>query len=142
MAIPTQTELRHWVENYIALWNAGDKEAWLENWRKVAPGDVRMLDPVGTPEKRGGEQCWSDSWDLFNKAVRFKIADGALFFNGNEVAWLLENHITHGGKTTVGLSIETYRFEEDGSVVIRTYYKVPARGDDELGQMFQEYLPK
>jgi hypothetical protein len=42
----------------------------------------------------------------------------------------------------VGLSIETYRFEADGSVVIRTYYRVPARTDGELGEMFQTYLPK
>ncbi len=101
-----------------------------------------MLDPVGTPEKKGGETCWSDSWDLFNKVVHFKIQDGALFFNGNEVAWLLENHITTDGKTTVGFSIETYRFEEDGSLLVRTYYRVPARTDDELGQIFQEYLPE
>lgn len=140
--LPTREEMKHWVTNYIALWNAGDKRAWLDNWLKIAPGEVRMLDPVGTPEKLGGEQCWSDSWDLFQKSVRFKIQDGALFFNGNEVAWLLENHITADGETTIGLSIETYRFEPDGSVVIRTYYKVPARTDDELGRMFQEYLPE
>jgi len=141
MPTPSREELQNWAANYIALWNAGDKEAWLENWRAVAPGEVRMLDPVGTPEKQGGELCWSDSWDLFNKAVRFKIRDGALFFNGNEVAWLLENHITTDGETTIGLSIETYRFESDGSVVIRTYYRVLARTDDELGEMFKEYLP-
>ena len=141
MPTPSREELQNWAANYIALWNAGDKEAWLENWRAVAPGEVRMLDPVGTPEKQGGELCWSDSWDLFNKAVHFKIQDGALFFNGNEVAWLLENHITTDGETTIGLSIETYRFESDGSVVIRTYYRVPARSDDELGEMFKEYLP-
>ena len=40
------------------------------------------------------------------------------------------------------MSIETYRFEDDGSVVIRTYYKVPERGADELGEMFQTYLPE
>lgn len=142
MGTPGRKELQNWAANYIALWNAGDKEAWLENWRAVAPGDVRMIDPVGTPEKRGGEECWSDSWNLFNKAVRFKIQDGTLFFNGNEVAWLLENHITTDGKTTIGLSIETYRFESDGSVVIRTYYRVPARSDDALGAIFEEYLPK
>lgn len=142
MGTPSRKELQDWAANYIALWNAGDKEAWLANWLKVAPGDVRMVDPVGTPEKNGGEKCWSDSWELFNKAVHFKIQDGALFFNGNEVAWLLENHITADGKTTVGLSIETYRFESDGSVVIRTYYRVPARGDDELGAIFQQYLPE
>jgi hypothetical protein len=142
MGTPSRKELQNWATNYIALWNAGDKAAWLENWRAVAPGDVRMIDPVGTPEKQGGEQCWSDSWDLFNKAVHFKIQDGTLFFNGNEVAWLLENHITTDGKTTLGLSIETYRFEADGSVVIRTYYRVPARGDDELGAIFKQYLPE
>ena len=142
MGTPSRKQLQHWAENYIALWNAGDKDAWLANWRAVAPGDVRMLDPVGTPEKTGGEQCWSDSWDLFNKAVRFKIQDGTLFFNGNEVAWLLENHITTDGKTTIGFSIETYRFESDGSVVIRTYYRVPARTDDALGEIFKEYLPE
>ena len=61
---------------------------------------------------------------------------------GNEVAWLLENHITADGRTFIGLSIETYRFEDDGSVVIRTYYKVPERTDDEVGEMFKEYLPE
>ena len=141
MPIPNRKELKDWADNYIALWNAGEKETWLKNWRKVAPGEVRMLDPVGTPEKLGGDQCWSDSWDLFQARVKFKIADGCLFFNGNEVAWTLENHITADNNTSIGLSIETYRFEEDGSVTIRTYYKVPARTDDELGKMFKEYLP-
>lgn len=142
MPIPTRDQLKKWAENYVALWNAGDKEGWAENWRSVAPGEFRMLDPVGTPEKLGFEECALASWDLFQANVKFKIADGALFFNGNEVAWLLENHITADGKDIVGLSIETYRFEEDGSVVIRTYYKVPQRTKDELGQMFQTYLPK
>jgi len=27
-------------------------------------------------------------------------------------------------------------------VVIRTYYRVPARSDDELGEIFKQYLPK
>ncbi len=142
MATPSRKELQQWAENYVALWNAGDKEAWERNWKAVAPGEFRMLDPVGTPEKRGFEECASKSFDLFQPNVRFKIAEGALFICDNEVAWLLENHITADGSTTVGLSIETYRFEPDGSVVIRTYYRVPARTDDELGEMFKEYLPE
>ena len=101
-----------------------------------------MLDPVGTPEKRGFEECCVQSYDLFQPNVKFKIAPGSLFVCANEVAWFLENHITSGGETSIGHSIETYRFEPDGSVVIRTYYRVPARTDDELGQMFQEYLPE
>ena len=142
MATPSRKELQQWAENYVALWNAGDKEAWERNWKSVAPGEFRMLDPVGTPEKRGFELCASKSFDLFQPNVKFKIAEGSLFICDNEVAWLLENHITADGNTTVGRSIETYRFEPDGSVVIRTYYRVPARTDDELGEMFKEYLPE
>jgi len=142
MASPTRQQLQDWAKNYVALWNAGDREAWTRNWRSVAPGDFRMLDPVGTPEKRGFEHCALDSWDLFQKRVKFRIVDGTLFICGNEVAWTLENSITADGKTHAALSIETYRFEPDGSVVIRTYYKVPERTKDELGQMFQTYLPE
>ena len=40
------------------------------------------------------------------------------------------------------LSIETCRFEPDGSAVIRTYYRVPPGNEGELGEMFQTYLPE
>jgi hypothetical protein len=142
MTTPTREQLRKWAENYAALWNAGDKDAWLKNWRSVAPGDFRMLDPVGTPEKRGFEQCASKPFDLFQPKVKFKIAEGTLFICDNEVAWLMENHITVEHETTAHLSIETYRFEPDGSVVIRTYYRVPPRTDEQLGDMFKTYLPE
>jgi hypothetical protein len=46
-----------------------------------------------------------------------------------------------GGEERVGLSIETYRFEPDGSVTIRTFYRVPSHDDDVLGAHFQQYLP-
>ena len=51
MPIPDRKTLKQWARNYVDLWNAGDKEAWVENWKSVAPGDFRMLDPVGTPER-------------------------------------------------------------------------------------------
>ena len=141
MPTPTFDELKSWADHYVALWNAGDKDGWAANWRKIAPGDFRMLDPVGTPEKHGFEHCCLDSFDLFQKNVKFRIQPGTLFICGNEVAWLLENQISNGDEQSIGYSLETYRFEEDGSVVIRTYYKVPAHGDDTLGEMFKTYLP-
>ena len=141
MATPTREELLRWAEGYVALWNAGDKEGWARNWRSVAPGGFRMLDPVGTPEKHGFEHCCLDSFDLFQPHVKYRIAEGTLFVCGNEVAWLMENHTTVNGRTVVARSIETYRFEADGSVVIRTYYRVPTHADPVFGQMFQTYLP-
>ena len=142
MATPTFDELKRWAENYTRLWNAGDKQAWIDNYRKVGPGHYRMLDPVGTPEKVGFQHCCVDSWDLFQPSVRFRVVPGSLFICGNEVAWLLENHITTDGRTTVALSIETYRFEADGSVSIRTWYRIPQRDSSELGRVFQTYLPE
>jgi hypothetical protein len=141
MTIPTREELLRWAENYVALWNAGDKEGWARNWRSVAPGEFRMLDPVGTPEKLGFEHCCLDSFDLFQPHVKYRIASGTLFVCANEVAWLMENHTTVNGRTAVAPSIETYRFEVDGSVVIRTYYRVPTHADPVFGQMFRTYLP-
>lgn len=141
MPLPSREAMKNWAKNYVALWNAGDREGWAANWRSMAPGEFRMLDPVGTPEKVGFEHCALDSWDLFQPHVRFRIADGALFINGNEVAWLLENHFEEAAGHRVALSIETYRFEEDGSVVIRTYYKVPQHADGNIGTLFQTYLP-
>ena len=54
---------------------------------------------------------------------------------------MLENHFTSDGREQVGLSIETYRFEENGDLNIRTFYKVPRHNEAELGEMFQTYLP-
>ena len=142
MSTPTRRQLLDWARDYVLLWNAGDKAGWVRNWRTVAPGEFRMLDPVGTPEKIGFEACALAPWDLFQKRVRYQIVDGSLLVCANEVAWFLENHIHTDGRTTVGHSIETYRFEPNGDVMIRTYYRVPQRTPDELGRMFEEYLPE
>jgi len=141
MSTKSFAELKNWAENYTRLWNAGDKQAWIDNYRKLAPGEFRMLDPVGTPEKVGFQHCCVDSWDLFQPSVKFRVVPGSLFICGNEVAWLLENHFHSGGRDQIGLSIETYRFEDNGDLTIRTYYKVPRHSEAEIGELFQTYLP-
>ena len=35
-----------------------------------------------------------------------------------------------------------YRFEDNGDVTIRTYYKVPRHSEAEMGELFQTYLPE
>ena len=141
MALPDRAALKAWAAGYVDLWNAGDRAGWAANWRAVAPGEFTMLDPVGTPQKRGFQHCALDSFDLFQPRVKYRIAPGTMFICGAEVAWLMENHIDQGESTRLGLSIETYRFGEDGSVDIRTFYKVPAHSDGPLGTLFQTYLP-
>lgn len=141
MPTPSREQLQKWAGNYVALWNAGDREAWVRNWRSVGPGEFRMLDPVGTPEKRGFEMCCAKSFDLFQPKIRFHVPPETVFICGNEVAWVMENHLTVDGNATMLRSIETYRFEPDGSVVIRTFYDVPPPESTELGKLFDTYLP-
>jgi hypothetical protein len=142
LAYPDKKALLNWAKNYPTLWNAGDKQAWVDNWRSVAKGEFCMLDPVGTPQKRGFKSCCEDSWDLFQRRVRFNIQPGTLFVCGNEVAWCLENHFEGPEGPQVQYSVETYQFNVDGSVNIRTYYRVPAHDNINLGDIFQAYLPK
>ena len=71
-----------------------------------------------------------------------RIVPGSLFICDNEVAWLLENHFHSNGRDQIGLSIETYRFEQNGDLTIRTYYKVPRHDEQEIGEIFQTYLPE
>ena len=141
MNYPSKYALLNWAGNYPDLWNAGDKQAWIDNWQSVATGDFRMLDPVGTPEKRGFKSCCEDSWDLFQPRVRFRIQPGTLFVCANEVAWCLENHFEAQDGPQVQYSLETYQFGEGNSVNIRTYYRVPAHDNENLGDIFQDYLP-
>ena len=34
MATPSFSELKTWAENYTHLWNAGDKQGWIDSYRK------------------------------------------------------------------------------------------------------------
>jgi hypothetical protein len=138
---PDKKALLQWAHNYVKYWNAGDLDAWVANWKTVSTGEHRMLDPVGTPEKVGFQQCCLDAWALFQPRVRFNIPEGQLFVCDNEVAWLLENHFDGPDGPQLQCSIETYRFEDDGSVIVRTYYRVPSHDNAAIGDIFQRYLP-
>ncbi|HKK53232.1 MAG TPA: nuclear transport factor 2 family protein, partial [Myxococcota bacterium] len=129
MASPSREALLEWAKGYVEHWNSGDKEAWVANWKKVAPGDFVMLDPVGTPPKSGFEGCAAEPYDLFQPSTHFHVDPATMFVCGNEVAWVMENTFTKDGETSLMRSIEVYRFGEDGSVEIRTHYDVPESSD-------------
>ena len=140
MAVPSREQLLEWADGYVELWNAGDKRAWEKNWRDVAPGEFRMLDPVGTPERRGFAECTLGPYDLFQPLIRYHVPPETRFVCANEVSWVMENHFTIDGARIVMRSIENFRFDPDGSVTLRTYYDVPGP-DSPLGKLFARYLP-
>ena len=141
MATPTREQLITWADNYVALWNSGDKEAWIANWKSVAPGGFFMYDPVGTTPKSGFEGCAAEPYDLFQPTMRFRVDPATRFICGNEVAWVMENRVEKDDKVDILLSIENYRFGDDGSVEIRTHYDIPDASNEVSGELFQKYLP-
>ena len=141
MAVPTREALLAWAKGYVEHWNSGDKEAWVANWKAVAPGDLVMVDPVGTPPKHGFDGCCSEPYDLFQPSTRFHVDPETMWVCGNEVAWVMTNTFIKDGQEQVMKSIEVYRFDEDGSFEIRTHYDVPEASDPVAGHLFSEYLP-
>ena len=141
MALPTRKEIETWAKNYVGLWNQGDKEAWVANWKKIAPGEFTMLDPVGTPPKHDFEKCCVEPFDLFQPMTRLHPDPSTTFICGNELAWLMENTFTKDGQSQTLKSIEVFRFGEGGSVEVRTHYDVPEDSDPVAGEVFSEYLP-
>jgi len=140
MAAPTREELANWARGYVELWNAGDKQAWVENWKRLAPGRFTMVDPVGTPPKHDFEGCCVEPFDLFQPMTRLHVDPSTMFICGNEVAWVMENTFTKDGRSQTLKSIENFRFGDDGSVEIRTHYDVPDANDDVAGDVFATYL--
>ena len=142
MADPTREALLTWAEGYVEHWNSGDKEAWIANWKKVAPGEVKMLDPVGTPPKFDFDGCCSEPYGLFQPSTQFYVDPETRFVCGNEVAWVMTNIFTKDGEGHRMKSIEVYRFDGDGNVEIRTHYDVPEASHPVAGDLFAEYLPE
>ena len=141
MAAPTREELEIWADNYVDLWNKREKDAWVANWKKVAPGGFTMLDPVGTKPKHDFVGCCVEPFDLFQPSTEFRVDPATRFICGNEVGWVMENIFSKDGKKEHMLSIEVYRFGEDGSVEIRTHYDVPEASNPVSGDLFTAYLP-
>lgn len=139
---PNEAELLNWAHNYPKFWNAGDRDGWIANYRTVFQGDaVRMFDPLGTPEKFGFKHCLTDSYDLFQDHVKFEIPEETLFVLGNTVGWVMHNIISSNNKTGLAKSIETFQFEPDGSLAIRTWYDVTGARSGEIGASMRTYLP-
>ena len=124
MSVPSREARLAHAKLHCELWNAGKKEEWIASWKNiVGTEDVLMFDPVGTEEKRGFDHFTSHAWDLFQSILKmymFKV-----HVNGNEMAWVIECHLGEGKGKIVTHSIETFRWCDDGSFLIKTYYEMP-----------------
>ena len=125
MTIPSREERLAHAMNHCVLWNAGDKEAWINSWRTICKGDLFMHDPVGTELKSGFKTCQSDTYDTFQPLIDMEMV--TVKVNGNEMAWVIESHLQSDEELIKAISIETFHWRNDGSFLIKTYYDTPDR---------------
>jgi len=123
MSVPSREARIAHAKNHCTLWNARKKDDWICSWRTIAQGNVRMFDPVGTKEKHGFETATSHAYDTFRPHLEMHMLTFKV--NGNEMAWVIENHFTAGDKTFKTHSIETFQWDEAGDLLIKTYYDMP-----------------
>ena len=124
MGIPTREARLAHAAKHCELWNDGKKQEWIDSWRTIVKTDnVIMFDPVGTEEKRGFDHMTSHAYDLFQPVLKMYML--TVQVNGNEMAWVIENHFNPGDEVMKTYSIETFQWEEDDSLLIKTYYDMP-----------------
>lgn len=122
MTVPTRGERLAHAKQHCTLWNAGEKDAWVASWRTIADGPLTMFDPVGTEAKSGPNAAdyMAHTWDLFQEHLRMDLF--TVHVNGNEMAWVIRCQFMDMEPMH---SIETFRWEADGSLLVRTYYTMP-----------------
>jgi hypothetical protein len=88
-----------------------------------------MFDPVGTEEKHGFAAATSEAFDMFQSILKIKMI--TVQVNGNEMAWVCENYFGAEPNVQMAHSIETFAWDDDGNLLIKTYYPMPASVDSD-----------
>ena len=123
MTVPTRSARLAHAKQHCELWNAGAKDEWIASWRTIATAAVTMLDPVGTKEKHGFDHATSEAWDMFQAINKMYML--TVKVNGDEMAWVIENHFGTGDRIFKTHSIETFQWNDAGDLLIKTYYDMP-----------------
>ena len=120
LAAPSPEEIRRFYDRYFQTWNDHDREGFIQLWKDFVT-DVSAEDPVGAPPRRGFEEVVVGPWDLMNSTVSMHLEE--LIVCGNEAAMVVRNEVAIGADTVTGHSIETMRYADDGSVLLRNWWE-------------------
>jgi hypothetical protein len=116
MAIPDRETIETFFQEMLDTWNDGDREAFLEVYRRLSPNGLRIENPVGGPIQ-GMEALEKMADGFIGKMTAEKLT---LIINGNEAAALMKNVGNFNGRDGVLETIETYQFG-DGTMHVRYF---------------------
>jgi hypothetical protein len=110
------------VQSHVALWNAMDRESWIQLF---SPHMV-FEDPVGTPGKVGLDAVYK-SWDRsFKPGRRWTLHPEHVVAAGNEAAVVMRNEGDLNGQKVIIRSIEIFIVDDSGLLVrIRSFFDQP-----------------
>ena len=110
------------VQSHVALWNAMDRESWIQ----LFSPHMIFEDPVGTPEKVGLDAVHR-SWDRsFKPGRRWTLHPEHVVAAGNEAAVVMRNEGDLNGQKVTIRSIEIFIVDDSGLLVrIRSFFDQP-----------------
>jgi hypothetical protein len=65
----------------------------------------------------------SDAFDTFQSILKINMI--TVQVKGSEMAWVCENHFGTEPNVQMAHSIETFAWDDDGNLLIKTYYPMP-----------------
>lgn len=111
-------DIEGFVHEQIAAWNTGDKDAFFNAYRRVAPKGF-TIEYVGKMTGDG----WPILENMWNQQqAKFEVEEAVCIPCGNEVACHNLNKLRDG--SMVLHTIETYRVEQ-GQLFVRYFIKQP-----------------
>jgi hypothetical protein len=116
----TNQEIAQFLHAQVDRWNAGDHDSLMAGYRDAAPGGLTLEFPIGTPVV-DGLPMMEGIWQAHASHVRLHIE--TCIVNAGEGALCVSNsrHDEAGNVESVNMSIELYRFADDGSLHIRWF---------------------
>jgi steroid Delta-isomerase len=122
-SMPTAEQVRAVAEAYVKAINAGDREAWLDNFADNA----EQFDPVGAPPNVGRDAL-GVFWDNFQSLadeIDFDARD--TFVAGDEVAVVFTITVTSSGGRMQFDGVDVFVVDDDGRIKTVKAYWEPAK---------------
>ena len=115
----TREAIETFLHGQVSAWNANDKDAFLDHYRRLAPGGL-SIEYVG--------RSLGDGWPVLEgmwqqQNAKIEIEEVTAIINGNEVACHNRNKVK--GSTVAIDTIELYSFGEGGQLSVRYFIRQP-----------------
>jgi ketosteroid isomerase-like protein len=112
--------IRHFLHAQVQAWNAGDKQAFFDAYKSVSTGGLQ-IEYVGRGPASDGWPVLEGMWS--QQSAKIEIEEVELIVNGNEAACHNRNKLR--GTTMAIETMELYRFDDAGSLLVRYFIKQP-----------------